>query len=152
MKFFPFSFKIMNWMMISTFLSILSNQLLVLSTNGPSNMIFEHLHDCFHLEDFATSSPKLLYICSHIAHGHIHWHITNVFGTTFLLIMAKLFGEVCPIDVVKSLYHFVNNTICFQFCNSFPTHFSFHQFSVMAKGRCEIMIHDIICTLDLHLD
>jgi len=141
MNFFPFSLKIMNWMMISTFLKIHSNQLLIFSTNGPSNMIFEHLHDCFHLEDFAIGSPKLLYICSHIAHGHIHWHIIHDFGATCLLTIAKPFREVCSIDVVKSLYRFVNNTICFQFCNSFSTHFSFHQFSVMTKERCEIMVH-----------
>jgi hypothetical protein len=115
----------MNWMMISTFLSIHSNQLLILSTNGPFNMIFEHLHDCFHLEDFAIGSPKLLYICPRIAHGHIHWHITHVFGTTCLLTIAKPFGEVCPIDVVKSLYHFANSTICLQFAIQFQHIFPF---------------------------
>jgi hypothetical protein len=130
----------MNWMMISTFLSIHSNQLLILSTNGPSNMIFEHLHDCFHLENFAIGSPKLLYICSHIARGHIHWHIIHVFVATCLLTIAKPFGEVCQIVVVKFLYHFVNNTLCFQFCNLFSTFFSFHQFNVMTKGRCEVMV------------
>ncbi len=141
MEFSLFSLKIMNWMRISTFLLIHSNQLLILSTNGPSNMIFEHLHDCFYLEGFAIGSPKLLYIRSHTAHGHIHWHIIHVFGATCPLTIAKPFREVCPIDVVKSLYHFVNSTICFQFCNSFSTHFSFHQFSVMTKERCEIMVH-----------
>ncbi len=91
MKFFRFPLKFMNWMMISTFISIHSTQLLIISTNGPSNMIFEHLHDCFHLEDFTISFPKLLYICSHIAHGHIHQHIIHVFGATYFLNHSQTF-------------------------------------------------------------
>ncbi len=45
-----------------------------------------------------------------------------------------------------------NRILCLQFCNAFTTHFSPHQFRVAIKGGCEAIIHDISCTLDLHLD
>jgi hypothetical protein len=52
----------------------------------------------------------------------------------------------------ETLYQFTNHTICFQCHEAFATHFSPHQFVVATKGDCEIVIHGVKCTLDLHLD
>jgi hypothetical protein len=44
------------------------------------------------------------------------------------------------------------NILCLQFYEGFATHFSPHQFGVAIKGGCEVIIHNIRCTLDLHRD
>ncbi len=35
-------------------------------------------------------------------------------------------------------------------CDTLVTHFSLHQFKIAIKNTCEILIHDIKCTLELH--
>jgi hypothetical protein len=40
----------------------------------------------------------------------------------------------------------------FQLCDAFVTHFSLHHFKVVIKGGCEVVVHDIKCTLNLHTD
>jgi hypothetical protein len=52
----------------------------------------------------------------------------------------------------ETLYPLTNHALCFQFHEAFVTHFSPHQFRVATKGGCEAIIHNIKCTLDLHLD
>jgi hypothetical protein len=66
--------------------------------------------------------------------------------------MTKPSSGVCPIIVGETLYQFTSRTLCFQFHESFVTHFSPHQFGVATKGGCEVVIHGIKWTLDLHLD
>jgi hypothetical protein len=71
-------------------------------------------------------------------------------GTTYLLTMTKPSSEVHPIAMEETLYQFTNYILCLQFQDTFATHFSPHQFGVTTKGECEIIIHGIKCTLDLH--
>jgi hypothetical protein len=41
------------------------------SISGPSRMVFEHLQDCFHLEDSTSGFFQLFQLCSHITKDHI---------------------------------------------------------------------------------
>jgi hypothetical protein len=66
--------------------------------------------------------------------------------------MTKFSGGVHPITMGETLYEFINHALCFQFHETFATHFSPHQFGVVIKGGYEVLIHNIKCTLDLHLD
>jgi hypothetical protein len=50
------------------------------------------------------------------------------------------------------LYELISNVLCLQFHETFATHFSPHQFGVATKGGCEIVIHSIMCILDLRFD
>jgi hypothetical protein len=123
-----------------------------LSTIGFSKMVFEHLQNCFHPEDFACGFPQLFQLYSHIAQGHIPCRITHILEATCLLGTTKLLGGIHPIVVGEELYVFTICALCFQFRDAFATHFSLHQFGIAAKGECETMIHGIMCILDLHLD
>jgi hypothetical protein len=38
----------------------------------------------------------------------------------------------------------------FKFHDAFATHFSPHQFRITIKGGYEIIIHDVMCTMDFH--
>jgi hypothetical protein len=66
--------------------------------------------------------------------------------------MTKPSSEVCPIVVGETLYQLTSRVLCLQLHKTFVTHFSPHQFGVATKGGCEAIIHDIKCTLNLHLD
>jgi hypothetical protein len=66
--------------------------------------------------------------------------------------MTKPSSEICPIIVGETLYQLTSHILCFQFHETFATHFSPHQFRIATKVGCEAIIHDIRCTLDLHLD
>ncbi len=112
-------------------------------------MVFKHLWNCFHL--------KILQVDSHncfnfvlISHKVIHIEL-HVFGATRLLTLTKSLGGVHPIVIVKTLYWFMNYTLCLQFQDAFTTHLSTHQFGIITKSGCETIIHGIRCTLDLHL-
>jgi hypothetical protein len=78
--------------------------------------------------------------------------IARVFGVVHLLTMTKPLGGIHPIVVGETLYRFTSDILCTQFCEIFATHFSPHQFRVATKGGYETIIHDIRCTLDLHLN
>jgi hypothetical protein len=88
-------------------------------------MVFEHLWDCFHLEDSTNGFFQLFQLCFHIAKGHIPLRITRVFGIARLLTMTKLLGGDCPIAVGEALYHHklcLMSLISQRFCNTFlPT-------------------------------
>jgi hypothetical protein len=62
-------------------------------------MVFEHLHDCFHLKDFVNGFFQLFQFCFHIPQGHIYQYIAHVLKITHLLAIAKSFGGVNPIVV-----------------------------------------------------
>jgi hypothetical protein len=126
--------------------------MLHLLTSGPFGMVFKHLRDCFHSKDSTNGFLQLFQLCFHITQGHIPPQIAHVLGTTRLLAMTKALGGVCPIIVGETLYRFTNCALCLQFHEAFVTHFSPHQFGVIIKGGCEIVIHGIRCTLDLHPD
>jgi hypothetical protein len=96
--------------------------------------------------------PQLFQLCSHIAQGYIWRQIAHDLVTLHLLAMTKLSGGVCPIVVGEMLYQFTSCTLCIQFCETFTTNFSLHQFRVATKSGCATIIHSIGCTLDLHLD
>ncbi len=66
--------------------------------------------------------------------------------------MIKLSGGIHPITVGDTLYQFISRILCLQFCEAFVTHFCPHQFEVASKGGCEVVIHGIKCTLNLHPD
>jgi hypothetical protein len=83
-----------------------------LLTIGPFNMVFEHLHDCFHLEDFVSGVLQLFQFCFHIAQGHIHQHIAHVLKIAHLLAMAKSFGGVYPIVLKETSYHIIRHNLC----------------------------------------
>ncbi len=69
-----------------------------------------------------------------------------------LLAMTKPSGGVRPIAVEETLYWLTSYVLCFQFHETFVTHFSPHQFGVATKGGYEVVIHSIRCILDLHPD
>jgi hypothetical protein len=83
---------------------------------------------------------------------HIPPQIARVLGITRLLATIKLLGGVHPIISGESFYQLTSHTLCLQFREAFATHFPPHQFVVATKGGCEVVIHDIKCTLDLCLD
>jgi hypothetical protein len=99
----PFSLKIMNWMMILTFLSTHSNQLLILSTNnGPSNMIFEHLQWLFSFRRFCNwFSQAILYLFTYctwaypLAHYSCLWN--NMSPNLGQIFWWGLFNWCCKI-------------------------------------------------------
>jgi hypothetical protein len=95
---------------------------------------------------------QLFQLCSHITLDHISPQIACILGGAHLLITTKLSCGVHPIVVGETLYQLTFCTLCFQFCEAFATHFSPHQFGVATKGGCEVIIHGIRCTLDLHPD
>jgi hypothetical protein len=64
--------------------------------------------------------------------------------------MTKPSSGVHPIVMREPLYQFTSHILCFQFYDAFATHFFLHQLGVITKGNCEVIIHDIKCTLNLH--
>ncbi len=91
-------------------------------------------------------------LCFHIAHNHIPLQIAHVLRMVCLLTMTKPSNGVRLVAVKEPLYWFTNHALCFQFYDAFATHFFLHQFGVVMKDICEVIIHDIKCTLNLHLD
>jgi hypothetical protein len=63
------------------------------------------------------------------------------------LAMTKLSGGVHPI-----IYRFTSYILCLHIYDTFATHFSLHQFEITTKGGYEVFIHDIRCTMTLHLN
>jgi hypothetical protein len=41
-------------------------------------MVFEHLNDYFHLEDFASGFSQLFQLCSRITHGHMSINVLHM--------------------------------------------------------------------------
>jgi hypothetical protein len=123
-----------------------------LSTSGPFGTVFEFFQNCFHLEDSTSGFLQLFQLCFHIAQGHIPPQIAHVFEAARLLAKTKPSSEIHPIAMGETLYRFTSRALCFQIHEAFVTHFSPHQFGIASKGGYEIVIHDNICTLDLHLD
>jgi len=121
-----------------------------LSINGHSRIVLEHFRDCFLSKDSMNGFPQLFQFCFHITHGHIPPQIAHVFGVVRLLTMTKPSSGVCCIGVGETLCWFTSYILCLQFYKAFATHFSPHQFGVTTKGGCEVVIHGIRCTLDLH--
>jgi hypothetical protein len=66
--------------------------------------------------------------------------------------MTKPSNGVHPIAMGEKLYQLTSHILCIQFHETFATHFSPRQFGITTKGGCEAVIHDIKCTVDLHLD
>jgi len=124
--------------------------MLHLSTSGPSRMVFEHLRDCFHPKNSMRISPLLFQLCFHISQGHIPPQMAHVLATTHFLTMTKPSCGVRPIVVGETLYRMTNYNLCLQFCETFATHFPPYPFRVTTKGGCDLIIHNIKCTLDLH--
>jgi hypothetical protein len=50
------------------------------------------------------------------------------------------------------LYRPVNKTLRLEFCDTFFVHLSPHQFGVVVKGGCKVVIHNVRVDLDVHLD
>jgi len=120
--------------------------------SGKSGMVFEHFQNYFHPEDLMNGFLQLFQLCFHIAQSHIPPQIACVFRVARLLSMTKPFGGVHPITMAETLYQLRSCVICFQFHDTFATHFSPHQFGVAIKGSCETIFHGIRCTLDFHPD
>jgi hypothetical protein len=57
------------------------------------------------------------------------------------LAMTKLSNEVRPIIMREALYWLTSCVLCLQFHEAFVTHFSPHQFGVIIKDGCEVVIH-----------
>ncbi len=95
---------------------------------------------------------QLFQVCFHITQGHIPPQIARILGAAHHLTMIKSLGGIRPIAMGEAIYRFTNHTLCFQFHETFVTHFCPHQFGVTTKCGCETVIHNIKCTLDLHLD
>ncbi len=136
---------------LDSFRSIFIRSLHLLACDFLS-MLFEHLKNLFDLEDSTSGFPQLFQVCSHVVIGHILRPIAQVFGVARLLALAKPFGSIQLIIVGEILYWLVSRTLCLQFCDTFFIHLSLHQFGVVVKGPCEVVIHNIRITLDVHID
>jgi hypothetical protein len=86
-----------------------------LSANGHSMMVFEHLWDCFHVEDSISGFPQLFQLCFHITQGHIPPQIACVIGEVHFLAMTKVSGGVCPIVMGETLYRFTSHVYVFNY-------------------------------------
>jgi len=84
--------------------------------------------------------------------GHIPCRITHILRTAHFLIMTKPSSGVCLVVVGETLYCLISHTLYLQFRDAFATQFSPHQFGVATKGKCEVVIHGIMCIFDLHFD
>jgi hypothetical protein len=100
-------------------------------------MVFEHIVNYFHPRDSTSGFLQLFQLCFHIAQGHIPAQITHILGTVHLLAMTKPSDGIRPIVAGETLYQFISHALCFQFHEIFATHFSPHQFGVVAKDGCE---------------
>jgi len=123
-----------------------------LLASTPSRMIFEHLRNYFHFKVKTSGFPQLFQFCFHIAQGHIPPQITHILKATHLLTMTKPSNGIHSITMGETLYRLTSHALCLQFREDFATFFSPHPFKIVTKGGCETIIHDIRCTLDLHLD
>jgi len=115
-------------------------------------MVFEHLRDLFDPKDSINNFSQLFPMCYYVVIGHIPRSITKALGATRLLILAKPSTSIQPIAIGEVFYWLVNRTFYFKFRDAFATHLSPHQFGVAIKGGCEIMVHNIPITLDIHFD
>jgi hypothetical protein len=62
--------------------------------NGPLDMVFNHLHNHFHLEDFMSGFLQLFEVYSYIKQNHIPCSTTCVLVMLCLLEMAKPSSEI----------------------------------------------------------
>jgi hypothetical protein len=61
----------------------------------------------------------------------------------YLFTMTKSLSGVCSIVVGEALYQLTSHVLCLQFCETFATHFSPHQFGVAIKGDYKIVFHGV---------
>jgi hypothetical protein len=107
-------------------------------------MVFEHFQKKISLKRFYKWISHLFQLCSHIAQGHIPRQIAHILGVAaHLLTMTKPLGGIRPIIVREMLYQLTSCVLCFQFHDAFVIEFFPHQFGVVTKGGCEIIIHGI---------
>jgi hypothetical protein len=64
--------------------------------------------------------------------------------------MTKPLSGIHPIATRETFYQLTSHVLCLQFYDTFATHLSLYQFKVTTKCDCEMVIHGIKCTLDLH--
>jgi len=121
-----------------------------LSTSGPFGWFLNVFRIIF-IKRFNEWILLIISSLSHIAQGHIPAQIACDFKVVCLLNMTKPSSGICPIVMGETLYWFKSPILCFKFHNVFVTHFSPHQFKITTKGGYEVIIHDIMWTLDLHL-
>ncbi len=96
-------------------------------------MVFKHLRDLFDPKDFAIGFSQLFLVYSYVAAKCILGNIARAFGARRLLTLTKPSSGIWSIIVSEILYQLVNMTLCFQFCNSFLTHLSPHQFRSLLR-------------------
>jgi hypothetical protein len=64
--------------------------------------------------------------------------------------MIEPLDGVHPMIVGEALYQFTSCIL--RFCDAFVTNLSPHQFKIVTKGECELVIHGIRCTLNFFFD
>jgi hypothetical protein len=133
----------------SNFSKLAFHRMLHLLASDHFGMVFEHHRNFFHPKDLVSGFFQLFQLCFHITQGHIPPQIACILGAAYLLTMTKPLRGVHPI-VVGETYRLTSHALCFQFLETFTTHFSPHQFGVTTKCGCEVVIHGMKCTLDLH--
>ncbi len=50
--------------------------------NGPSNIVYELLRNCFVLDDFVSGFDLFFKICGHIARSHVPPSLSHLFFTS----------------------------------------------------------------------
>jgi hypothetical protein len=68
------------------------------------------------------------------------------------LALAKTLKGVPLIVMGKAFYCLVNRALYLQFHDAFSLHLSPHQFNVVIKGGCEVVVHGIRIVLNVHID
>ncbi len=82
------------------------------STSDFFRMVFEHLQNCFHVENLAIAFSQLFQFCSHVAHNHIPPQITYVFRMAHFLTMTKPSSGVYPIIMGETMYRLTSYILC----------------------------------------
>lgn len=75
--------------------------------------------------------------------GQILRFITQILGATRLLTLAKPISGVQLITMGEMFYQLVCKALCLPFRDAFSLHLSPHQFGVVVRDGCVVMIHII---------
>ncbi len=93
-------------------------------------------------------------MCSYVVARCIIKSITKALGATQLLALTKLFGGIWPIAIGKKNYQLTNKTFYFLLLVSWCIYRSLILPPIwgVIMGGCEIVVHNMRTTLDVHLN
>jgi fucose permease len=75
-----------------------------LLVSGPFNMVFKHFRNSFDLGNSTSGFIQLCQLCSHVVVYHIPRFVIQIFGASWLLVLAKVFSGIHPIEMGETFY------------------------------------------------